>query len=332
MNLHPELKMTTSAQLKTIVDEYVNSLEFSSMKPANLYGPMAYILSMKGKRIRPILTMLAYQAVSGQDPKNALKLGTSVELFHNFTLMHDDIMDRAPFRRGMPSVHIKWNEDVAILSGDALFAFSMGMVIEEFPEKAAALAREFSQVSMAVCEGQMEDMDLAKEDEVEIPIYVEMIRKKTAALLGGCLALGAIAAGADEELVEKFRAYGESLGIAFQLQDDLMDAFPPEGFGKQVGGDIIENKKTYLLLKARELASAGQQSELNQWFSTQECNSDEKVAAVLNIFNATDVKGHTQALIQDYFEKAISLGEELAEETHFEMLKDYLQVISKRKL
>lgn len=324
--------MTTSAQLKSTVDEFVSSLDFSSMKPGNLYEPMAYILSMKGKRIRPILTMLAYQAVSGQAPEQALKLGTSVELFHNFTLMHDDIMDRAPFRRGMPSVHIKWNEDVAILSGDALFAFAMGMVVEEFPGKAAPLAKEFAHVSMVVCEGQMEDMDFASQEVVEIPAYVEMIRKKTAALLGGCLALGAIAAGADEVLVEKFRAYGESLGIAFQLQDDLMDAFPPEGFGKQVGGDIIENKKTYLVLKAGELASGSQKTELNHWLSTQDCNPNEKVEAVLDIFKATQVQIHTQDLIQEYFQKAVRLGEELAKESHFEPLKDYLQVISKRKL
>ncbi len=324
--------MSVSARLKVLVDDYLKSLDFSEMRPANLYQPMAYILSMGGKRIRPILTMLAYEALSGQSPEKALKLGSAIEMFHNFSLMHDDIMDRAPVRRGMPSVHIKWNEDVAILSGDALFAYSMGMVVEEFPEEAAQLSREFSRVSMEVCEGQMEDMDMAHQARVEIPDYVEMIRKKTAALIGGCMAMGAIAGGADKQLAEDFRAYGESLGIAFQLQDDLMDAFPPEGFGKQVGGDIIENKKTYLVLKAKELASSGQQAELDQWFSSEDCNPEEKVAAVLDIFHRTDVQAHTQDLIHEYFSKAKAIGEGLASHVDFNPLRNYLQEIAKRKL
>jgi len=232
----------------------------------------------------------------------------------------------------MPSVHVKWSEDVAILSGDALFAFSMGLAIKDFPEKAAPLCMEFSKVSMEVCEGQMEDMDLASCQEVAIPVYVEMIRKKTAAVLGGCMSMGAMAAGASKDIVDKFREYGESLGIAFQLQDDLMDAFPPEGFGKQVGGDIIENKKTYLVLKARELATAGQQMELEHWFSASDANPQEKVDAVLKIFRHTKVQNHTQDLIKDYFYKAVKLGEELARETNFSGLKGYLEEIAKRKL
>ncbi|MEO0895831.1 MAG: polyprenyl synthetase family protein [Bacteroidota bacterium] len=321
-----------STQLKPVVDAHIHGMDFANMKPANLYEPMAYILSLKGKRIRPILTMLAYEAVSGGVPERALNLGTAIELFHNFTLMHDDIMDRAPVRRGMPSVHVKWNEDVAILSGDALFAFSMGLVIKDFPEKAAPLTLEFSKVSMEVCEGQMEDMDLATCQEVAIPVYVEMIRKKTAALLGGCMSMGAMAAGASDEIVDKFRQYGESLGIAFQLQDDLMDAFPPEGFGKQVGGDIIENKKTYLVLKAKELATVGQQTELDHWFTTNDVNPEEKVQAVLEIFKHTKVKAHTQELIKEYFDKAVRLGEELSQETNFGSVKSYLEEIAKRKL
>ncbi|MEM7658551.1 MAG: polyprenyl synthetase family protein, partial [Bacteroidota bacterium] len=197
--------MNPSVELKAKVEAHIQSLGLDQRKPVHLYAPMHYLLSLKGKRIRPILTLLAYQASSQQDPAKALNLACSVELFHNFTLMHDDIMDRAPVRRGQPSVHVKWNEDIAILSGDALFALSMGLVVEDFPAKAAELNREFTQVGMEVCEGQMEDMDFATQAEVSIPEYIEMIRKKTAVLLGGCLTLGAMAGGAEEELVEKLR-------------------------------------------------------------------------------------------------------------------------------
>ncbi|MEM9985929.1 MAG: polyprenyl synthetase family protein, partial [Bacteroidota bacterium] len=246
--------MQQAAALKQDIENHIKGLNLFELSPHNLYAPMGYILSLKGKRIRPILTLLAYQGVSGQVPHQAMNLAVSLELFHNFTLMHDDIMDRAPMRRGQPAVHIKWDENIAILSGDALFAFSMGLVVEGFPQHAAALAKEYARVAMGVCEGQMEDLDMAQQEQVSIEEYIEMIRKKTAVLLGGCLSLGALAAGASAELADEMRRYGEMLGIAFQLQDDLMDAFPPENFGKQVGGDIIENKKTYLFLKALELA------------------------------------------------------------------------------
>lgn len=324
--------MTLSHQLKEAVESHIQSMKFDEMQPANLYEPMAYILSMKGKRIRPILTMLAYHSVSNEAPEEAIDLASAVELFHNFTLMHDDIMDRAPMRRGMPTVHIKWNNDVAILSGDALFAFSMILVVKEFPHVAAPLAKEFGQVAMEVCEGQMEDMDLAQQDAVTIPAYLEMIRKKTAALLGGCMSLGALAAGASEALVAQYKAYGEALGIAFQLQDDLMDAFPPEGFGKQVGGDIIENKKTYLLLKARELASPTQLATLDEWINRTTFDPQEKVAAVLDIFRQTDIETHTQHLIKTYFEKAVELGDQLSSQVNFNPVRSYLQEIAKRKV
>ncbi|MEL6732887.1 MAG: polyprenyl synthetase family protein [Bacteroidota bacterium] len=328
----PVIPMTLSRQLKDTVESHIQSLKFDDMQPANLYEPMAYILSMKGKRIRPILTMLAYHSVSGRSPEEAIDLASAVELFHNFTLMHDDIMDRAPMRRGMPTVHIKWNSDVAILSGDALFAFSMILVVKEFPTLAAPLAKEFGQVAMEVCEGQMEDMDLAQLDTVTIPAYLEMIRKKTAALLGGCMSLGAQAAGATPELVAQYKAYGEALGIAFQLQDDLMDAFPPEGFGKQVGGDIIENKKTYLLLKAKELATPEQLAVLNEWIGKDDFDPQEKVEAVLNIFRQTQIESHTQALIKDYFDKAIELGDQLSSQVNFSPVRSYLQEIAKRQV
>lgn len=323
--------MNASTDLKDAVDGYIDQLGLGNKQPENLYRPMAYILSLKGKRIRPVLTMLAYEAVSGQDAKQAMSMAVALELFHNFTLMHDDIMDRAPVRRGKPTVHKVWNEDIAILSGDALFAFSMSRIVEAFPEKAAALIGEYTRVSLAVCEGQMEDMDMAAKTNVSLPEYIEMIRKKTAALLGGCLCMGALAGGATAEVVEKLREFGELLGIAFQLQDDLMDAFPPKGFGKQVGGDIIENKKTFLLLKALELADQAQHQRLHTLLTT-ETDPEIKVAQVLELFGVLGIEGHTEGLIHQYFEKARILSRELAGVIRFEPLLDYLGEIADRKL
>ena len=299
--------MQEAAALKQDIENHIKELNLSNLSPENLYAPMGYILSLKGKRIRPILTLLAYQGVSGQAPHPAMNLAVSLELFHNFTLMHDDIMDRAPMRRGQPSVHIKWDENIAILSGDALFAFSMGLVVEDFPQYAAPLAKEYARVAMGVCEGQMEDLDMAQQEQVSIEDYIEMIRKKTAVLLGGCLSLGALAAGASAELADEMRRYGEMLGIAFQLQDDLMDAFPPENFGKQVGGDIIENKKTYLFLKALELANPTQKDRLNQLFQ-EESDPQAKIEEVLGIYRATEIPQRTQELIEYYFQQATQLS------------------------
>lgn len=323
--------MQAANELKATIEAHITELALGERSPANLYEPMAYILRLKGKRIRPILVMLSYQAVSGQAPEAVLNLAASVELFHNFTLMHDDIMDRAPVRRGEPSVHVKWDENIAILSGDALFAFSMGLVVKDFPAKAAALATEYTQVAMGVCEGQQEDLDLATLPQVEIADYLEMIRKKTAVLLGGCLSLGAMAAGAPPEVVNDLRQYGEYLGIAFQLQDDLMDAFPPENFGKQIGGDIIENKKTYLYLRALELADEDQRRRLDHLY-THAVPDEQKVAEVLEIFRQTNIPVETRSLIEAYLDQATQLSQSLSQKVDISGIQAYLGVIAKRKV
>lgn len=322
--------MQSPADLRGLVEDHLKSLDFERRLPRNLYEPMAYILSLPGKRIRPLLTLLSYQAVSGRDAAEALNLSAAVELFHNFTLMHDDIMDRAPVRRGQPCVHIKWNENIAILSGDAMFAFSMGLVVKDFPDKAAGLALEFTRVGMEVCEGQMEDMDLAGQEEAGIPAYLEMIRKKTAALIGGCLSLGARAGGADEALADAFRQYGEYLGIAFQLQDDLMDAFPPQGFGKQVGGDILEHKKTYLLLKALEDANPAQAAALRDAYA--EPDPERKVENVLAIFRQLGAGEKTRQLTLDYFARAQAIGRTLEGACNFGAIQAYMQEIAGRQV
>lgn len=323
--------MIPRSDLRETVEAHLASLPFERQAPSNLYRPIHYLLSLKGKRIRPVLTLLAYEAVSRRDPAEALQLGCALELFHNFTLMHDDIMDRAPMRRGQPTVHKVWNEDIAILSGDALFAFAMGLVVKEFPARAAGLATEFTRVALEVCEGQMEDMDLAQQTEASIGAYIEMIRKKTAVLLGGCMTLGAMAAGAEAGLVEEFRLFGENLGIGFQLQDDLMDAFPPEGFGKQVGGDIIEGKKTFLLLKARELADAATLAELNRLLSPG-VSDQERVEGVLAIFQALNIRQHTEDIIQHYYQEAGRLAQSLEAACDFARTRAYLEELVVRKI
>lgn len=319
------------SDLRDAVEAHISGFQFSGMSPTNLYEPISYLLQMKGKRIRPILTLLAYEAVSGRPPAEALNVGCSLELFHNFTLMHDDIMDRAPVRRGQPTVHKVWDENIAILSGDALFAFSMGLMVKDFPEKASMLGAEYARVAMEVCEGQMEDMDLATLEEAEIPAYIEMIRKKTAVLLGGCMSMGAMAAGASPDLIEKFRLFGEYLGIGFQLQDDLMDAFPPEGFGKQIGGDIIEGKKTFLLLTARADGSVAHNRDLDQLLSDETTEAD-RVTGVLQIFQDLDIDSKTKDQIRLYYEQAGALATELDELVSFDRIRAYLEEIFKRKI
>lgn len=322
MQLFQELKEQTELRIA--------ALGFESKQPASLYAPMAYLLALPGKRIRPLLTMLAYQAVGGKAPHEAINLGIALELFHNFTLMHDDIMDAAPLRRGRPTVHMRWDTNTAILSGDAMFAISMGMISEAFPAQAARLNAEFVRVAVAVCEGQMEDMDLAAMEQVNIPLYLEMIRKKTAVLLGGCLSLAAMAAGASDELADDLRRFGERLGVAFQLQDDLMDAFPPEGFGKQTGGDIIENKKTFLLLSAIEQADKAQQQALSALL--RNADPEEKVNGVLAIYKSLNIDQQTISLINRYFDEARDMALQLSGNVNMDLLRQYMSVIASRNV
>ncbi|MEZ4685331.1 MAG: polyprenyl synthetase family protein [Bacteroidia bacterium] len=323
--------MNAASALKQLVNERIEALAFDQKQPKNLYEPMAYILRLGGKRLRPVLTMLAYEAVSGRAPAEALDLGLGLEIFHNFTLIHDDIMDRAPVRRGQPTAHVKWNEDTAILAGDALYAFAIGLVVKDFPEKAAALSLAFSEVGLEVCEGQMEDMDLAAGIDVSMPRYVEMIRKKTAALLGGCMRMGAIAAGASDELIADLKNFGETLGIAFQLQDDLMDAYPPEGFGKQVGGDILENKQTWLILQAKSKASPAQLATIATWEARDDA-PQEKVAAILAIFDELEIRAETERLIDEYFDKSRKLADKLDASVEMLGLRNFIAHLANRKL
>jgi geranylgeranyl diphosphate synthase type II len=330
MNQAASRTTTATAQLLHAIEQGVQTLPLERMQPHTLYGPMRYVLDLKAKRMRPLLVLMAYQSYAEGPPTRCLNTALAVELFHNFTLMHDDIMDNAPTRRGQPTVHEKWNANTAILSGDAMFALSMKLVAEDFPALAADQLSTFAKVALEVCEGQMLDMDLAQQPHATVDQYLEMIRMKTAALLGGSLHLGAVAAGAPADDVKLLHRFGELAGIAFQLQDDYMDVYAEEAkFGKQPGGDIIENKKTYLWLRARDKATATQRAELVRWLGITDRNA-EKVQAVRGLFNELNIPADTQALIRSYFDQAHATIQPLTQRPGIQALLAFMDELGRR--
>lgn len=259
-------------------------------QPRELYEPENYILSLGGKRIRPLLCLIACDLFE-KDPKQSLNAALAVELFHNFSLIHDDILDKAPLRRGMPTVHSKWNSDIAILSGDVMMVKAFDVLKSYPPDKLGKLLSLFAATAIEVCEGQQFDMNFENQNKVLVADYLHMISLKTAVLLGCSLEMGAICAGANESISKHLYLFGKHLGIAFQLMDDVLDAYAnDEKFGKQVGGDIIANKKTYLLLKAFELANESQKQNLNAMLLMKEDQSAAKVNGVLEIYNQLNIK------------------------------------------
>lgn len=286
-------------EYQDIFNSYLEE-KISSKEPAGLYDPMCYILSLGGKRLRPVLTLIAASAF-GAPKEKALDAALAVEVFHNFTLVHDDIMDEAPLRRGKRTVHHKWDVNTGILSGDAMLIHAY-QLLEGYPEEVfKPLIQLFSQTAKEVCEGQQYDMDFETREDVSISEYITMITYKTAVLVAAAMKMGAIIAGTSQENQENIYAFGKNLGIAFQLQDDYLDAFgDPKTFGKQVGGDIIENKKTYLYLKAKELGSESRALDLDQLFSIQPKNPNEKIKAVLDIYRETGAADATREAISTY--------------------------------
>ncbi|WP_273273048.1 polyprenyl synthetase family protein [Maribacter polysiphoniae] len=276
-------------------------------EPSRLYEPINYILRLGGKRLRPVLTLMTTE-LFGTDYKKAMDAALAIEVFHNFSLIHDDIMDDAPLRRGQKTVHEKWDLNTGILSGDAMLILAY-QFFENYPSEIfRALAMLFSKTALEVCEGQQYDMDFETRDDVTVPEYLHMIEYKTAVLVAAAMKMGGIIAGAslkDQNLIYEF---GKNLGIAFQLQDDYLDAFgDPESFGKQVGGDIIENKKTILYLSALQLGNAGEQKEILDLYSIQPQDVSDKVNSVKGIFLSTGAAKHTKSEIQNYTQKAFEV-------------------------
>jgi len=276
-------------------------------EPKNLYEPIDYILQFGGKRIRPVLTLMTAE-VFDTDYKKALPAALAVEVFHNFSLVHDDIMDDAPLRRGKITVHEKWNINTGILSGDAMLILAYQHFELYQPKIFRKLAKLFSKTALEVCEGQQYDVDFETRDDVTIPEYLKMIKYKTAVLVAAAMKMGAIIAETSKENAGLIYDFGLNLGLAFQLQDDYLDAFgDPETFGKQVGGDIIENKKTYLYLKAIEFSKPEEKEQLLHLFSIQPEDNLDKINTVKQIFNATGASEATQKAIQGFTLKAFKI-------------------------
>lgn len=280
-------------------------------EPKNLYEPIEYIIGLGGKRMRPLLTLMASE-VFNADYKQALPAAMAVEVFHNFSLVHDDIMDDAPLRRGHKTVHEKWNLNTGILSGDAMLILAYQYFEQYEPAIFRDLAKLFSKTALEVCEGQQWDVDFEARKDVTIPEYLKMIEYKTAVLVAAAMKMGAIVAESSEENADLIYEFGLNLGLAFQLQDDFLDAFgDPETFGKQVGGDIIVNKKTYLYLKALAFSGKEEGQQLIDLFSVQLEDNLDKINAVKEIFDRSGASKATQQAIQEYTFKAFDTLEKM---------------------
>ena len=314
--------MNNFIEYKTAVADYINKINFTK-EPKELYEPIGYIANLGGKRLRPLLTLFAAE-VFGAQPTDAIHAAVAIELFHNFSLIHDDIMDEAPLRRGNKTVHEKWNVNTGILSGDAMLILAYQYFENYEPAIFKDLAKLFSKTALEVCEGQQLDINFETRNNVSIPEYIKMIEYKTAVLVGAALEMGAIVAKTTENNKVAIYNFGRDLGIAFQLQDDYLDAFGETAtFGKQIGGDILENKKTYLYLRSLENASPADKTELLNWFSSKE-GGQEKIEAVKALFEKTNATNDTQVLIEEYTQKALLQLEALEIPFHFkEELKEF---------
>lgn len=295
--------MRTINQLQEIINREVDHLEFPTY-PADLYEPIKYILALGGKRIRPALLMMSCDMFGG-DVQQAVPPALAIEVFHNFTLMHDDIMDNAPLRRGKVTVHEKWNKNVAILSGDVMLVKGYELMMNVEDRLLRPIMNIFNETAVGVCEGQQIDMEFETRSDVSISEYINMIRLKTAVVLGGALKIGALIGGSTPEDALLLQTFGEQLGVAFQLQDDILDVYgDPEKFGKQVGGDILSNKKTFLQIKALELADEQQAVELGKWFAGIQFDPKEKIEAVTAIYDQLNIRHYAWETMHTYAAKA----------------------------
>ncbi len=317
--------MHSIEQLQNIISKAIAETRYTA-KPAELYEPISYLMQLGGKRMRPVLVLVSTELFGGA-VSNALDAAIGIELFHNFTLMHDDIMDKAPLRRGNPTVHVKWNESAAILSGDVMFVEAYKLMIRVDDSILRKVLDIFSDTASGVCQGQQADMNFEKRDHVSLDEYIEMIRLKTAVLLAGSMQIGALIGGAKKEQADLLYEFGENLGLAFQLQDDILDVYgDPEKFGKQVGGDILADKKTFLLIKARELATGESALELDTWLSNSDLSLGEKVNAITSIYNSLGVRKLAEAEMENYVRKALNaLNKITVENSRKELLRGFAE-------
>lgn len=275
-------------------------------EPELLYAPIIYSMSGGGKRLRPVLLLLTTEAFGGNVDK-AMPAAMAVEVFHNFTLLHDDIMDNAAVRRGKPSVFAKWGENVAILSGDAMLITAYKLLSQLDAERLHSVVHIFNDMALEVCEGQQYDMDFESMERVAVEEYIQMIERKTSALLSGSAMIGATLAGASDEDIKKIYRFATELGLAFQLQDDMLDSFGDEALGKKIGGDILEGKQTYLMVQAMSRASEQEREVLRTTHKNETLSDAEKIATIKSLYEKLDVKRATEQQIELRFERALAV-------------------------
>lgn len=300
-------------------------------EPKGLYAPIAYTMAAGGKRVRPQLAMIACGIFGGNEQEVA-PAAMALEVFHNFTLLHDDVMDKAEVRRGRPTVHIQWNENTAILSGDQMMIEAYKLLAEVPADKLHKVLRLFNEMATEICEGQQYDVDFESQEHVTIEEYLKMIRLKTSVLLATALQIGSYLAGANEAQQEALYQFGINVGLAFQIQDDILDVWgDPKTFGKAVGGDISCNKKTYVYLTAQKLADDELTEELHQWYGSVLDDNTEKIAAVKGIFEQLNVRAACEAVVEDYTQKALLILDTLPQNAATEQLRQLANKLNTRK-
>ena len=324
--------MKTVQQIQESFERYLQTLDYSR-EPDELYAPIRYVLSLGGKRIRPTFLIMAYNMYA-DDVEKVYDTAAGMEIFHNFTLLHDDLMDKADLRRGNATVHKKWNENTAILSGDGMLVLAYRYLAQTSDNDIRKILGIANETFTGIMEGQQYDMEFETRDDVTEAEYVEMIRLKTSVLLAACTQMGAVLGGASDKDASLIYEFGEKVGIAFQLQDDLLDVYgDPAVFGKKIGGDILCNKKTYLYINAYLLADAAQKDELDRWAAYDGPDAEAKIAAVRAIYDAVGVKELSEKLIRSYFAEAMDKLDSVSlPEARKQALKEYASSLMNRVL
>lgn len=327
------MKQQTSEQLLQQIHEYIGNLSYMR-EPMGLYDPIEYVLGLGGKRLRPVLMLLAYNLYK-EDVTRIFSQAAGIETYHNFTLLHDDLMDKADMRRNKPTVHKKWDENTAILSGDAMLILAYQFMMKECPLDCVERVMEvFGRTALEVCEGQQWDMEFEHRLDVTVDEYIGMIRLKTSVLLAAALKIGAVLGGASEEDAQLLYDFGIKMGLAFQLQDDFLDVYgDPAVFGKKIGGDILCNKKTFMLITALSLAEGEEKETLLNWLRATDYVAEEKIQSVTALYNKVGVPELCQARIDAYYEEGLLLLEKVSVEPSLkEELKKFVCHLMERKL
>lgn len=326
------MKTYTASQLLDKINAYLEQMPYMR-PPKGLYEPIAYELSLGGKRIRPVLMLMAYN-IYKEDVERILPQAAGLETYHNHTLLHDDVMDKADMRRNKPTVHNVWNDNTAILSGDAMLILAYRLMAEGLSDRLAEVMHIFTETTMEICEGQQWDMEFESRMDVKVDEYIEMIRLKTSVLLAAALKIGACLAGAPAEEAQKLYDFGVKMGLAFQLQDDWLDVYgDPKVFGKNIGGDILCNKKTYMLITALEQADEDQRKELERWLTTTDFIPAEKISAVTALYNNIGVGKRCEEMVEAYYSDGLAVLDSIAlPEERKQALKDFACSLMNRKV